>query len=100
MTKREYLKYSQEMYDMQNQRIYPGDTVVINNNYGPQPYIGTVTHFVESGRVAIESPYYKTANGKQYYSYFYREPENILKIKDGNKDSNKDSAESQFEFTK
>ena len=33
MTKKEYLKYNQEVYDKQGKRINPGDTVVINNPY-------------------------------------------------------------------
>jgi hypothetical protein len=98
MRKREYLKYNQKMYDMQGQRLYPGDTVVINNNYGAKPDIGEVSHFVPSSRVAVKVLYARVGD-KDYYYNNYREPGNILKIKDGNKDSNKDSTESQSEFT-
>lgn len=98
MTKREYLKYNREMYDMQGQRLYPGDTVVINNNYGARPDIGKVSHFAPSDRVAVKVPHTRIGD-KEYYYNNYRKPENILKIKDGNKDSNKDSTESQSEFT-
>jgi hypothetical protein len=98
MTKREYLKYNREMYDMQNKRIYPGDTVIINNNYRAKPEIGIVSHFAETNKVAIKVPS-SIVKGIQYYYNCYREPENIVKIKDGNKDNSKDSTESQSEFT-
>ena len=53
MTKKEYMKYNQEMYDKQGKRINPGNIVVINDRYGREPHIGVADHFTDSGRVAV-----------------------------------------------
>lgn len=81
ITKREYLKYNQNLQDMQCKPIKPGDTVVINNNYGTKPYIGKVDHFTESGNVAVKVK--SNYNNKSYIWYNYRAPSNILVIKKG-----------------
>lgn len=84
MTKREFLKYNQEMYYNTGERINIGDTVVINNHYGNTPFIGKVDHFVESGNVAIVYNWSITKGG--YIKCFaYRRPHTIIKIRSGRK---------------
>lgn len=81
MTQREYIKYNQQLYDMNNKLIKLGDKVVINDHYGVAPTVGIVTHFTASRRVAVSAPYFV---GEKYYeSKAYRKPVNILVIKRG-----------------
>ena len=83
MTQREYIKYHQEMYDALNKPINIGDIVVANNYYKSNVLIGEVSHFVESGRVAISIQYKR---GNTAYKYFiYRFPLDIVVIKKSKK---------------
>ena len=83
MTQREYMKYHQEMYDTLNKPINIGDIVVANNYYKSNVLIGEVSHFVESGRVAINMQY---KQGKTSYKYnIYRFPTDIVVIKKSKK---------------
>lgn len=83
MTQREYIKYHQEHKDKLGKPLNIGDTVVINNNHGRTPHVGTVSHYVESRRVAIamKSRY----NGTSYVWYAYRDSDTIVKLKSGRK---------------
>lgn len=81
MNKREYLKYNQDLQDMQCKPIKPGDTVVINDNYGSKPHIGKVDHFTESGNVAVAVA--STWRGGPYTWWAYRYPSKVLVIKKG-----------------
>lgn len=89
MTKKEYQKYNNpEAYDMQGKPIKPGDTVVINNHYGSAPYVGVVSHFTQSGQLAI---IYDWNNyGQTVKCNAYRVPRLVLKIKDGTESNNED----------
>lgn len=84
MTKREFMKYNQEMYDIQNKRINPGDIVVINSNYRCCPIIGVVDHFTESHQVAITYDWigHKDTVRKDWA---YRSPDTIIKLRSGRK---------------
>lgn len=84
MTKREYLKYNQEVYDRQGKRINPGDIVVINNHYGATPYIAVADHFTASGNVAVS---YDWAGwqGKIVKCWAYRAPKTVIKLRSGRK---------------
>lgn len=93
MTKNEFLKYNNpEAYDMQGKPIKPGDTVVINNHYGASPIIGIVSHFTQSGTLAVQCNRAVYLGGKSHtiQHWSYRPSRNTIKIKDGNKDNNKD----------
>lgn len=83
MNKREYLKYNQEKYDKLGKRIDIGDTVIINSHHWTTPCIGQVTHFVESGRVAIK--YDMNYYGITYKCNAYRQAENIIIFKKSRK---------------
>lgn len=82
MTKREYIKYNQDVKDCQGKPIIPGDTVVINNNYSATPFIGVVDHFTESGNVAVLYDW-TTWKGMIVKYWAYRRPCTIVKIKSG-----------------
>ena len=84
MTKREFLKYNQEMYDIQNKRINPGDIIVINGAYRYCPIIGVADHFTESYKVAVT---YDCVgyDGKIYKCWAYRKPNTIVKLRSGRK---------------
>lgn len=89
MNIREYNKYHQELYDALDKPIDVGDTVVVNNYYRAAIHIGKVSHFTESGRVAITTT---TVYGKTKYNYFiYRLPYNIVVIKKSRKKKNYDN---------
>lgn len=85
MTKKEYMKYNQEMYDKQGKRINPGDIVVINNHYGSDPYIGIADHFTDSGRVAVLHDWWSRWAKKYYKCWAYRYPDTVIKISNGKK---------------
>ena len=82
MTRKEFMKYNQEMYDKQGKRINPGDTVVINNNYESTPMIGVADHFTEGGNVAVLYDWYGW-KGKVMKGWAYRRPSKIIKLKSG-----------------
>lgn len=82
MTHREYIKYHQEHKDMLGKPLNIGDIVIINNHYGRTPLIGTVSHYVESRRVAI-------AMGNSYRWYAYRDSDTIIKLKSDRKKKKK-----------
>jgi hypothetical protein len=89
MNIREYNKYHQEMYDALDKPIGVGDTVVANNYYKASVHIGKVSHFTESGRVAIKT---STVYGKTRYEYFiYRLPFTIIVIKKSRKKKDYDN---------
>lgn len=83
MTEKDFLKYHQKLYDMQENIINPDDTVVINNNYYGTPIIATVSHFTRNGKVALYRK--RTFGNSQIIVRYYRRPESVIKIKDGNK---------------
>ena len=89
MTKKEYLKYNQEMFDKQGKRINPGDIVVINNHYGSDPYIGIVDHFTDSGRVAVLYDWYSRCQKGYVKCWAYRYPNTVIKISNGKKERKK-----------
>lgn len=84
MTKKEYLKYNQEVYDKQGKRINPGDTVVINNSYSADLCIGVADHFTENGNVAV---LYDWLNwrGEASKCWAYRNSSTVIKLKSGRK---------------
>lgn len=84
MTKKEFLKYNQEMYDNTGNRINIGDTVVINNHYGDTPLIGKVDHFIENRKVAVVYNWC-IIKGRGLKDFAYRKPHTIIKIKSGRK---------------
>lgn len=79
MTQREYNKYHQDVYDALDRHIDIGDTVVVNNYYRARIYIGKVSHFVESGRVAIDIT--SVERNHTYKWKAYRFPSDIVIIK-------------------
>ena len=79
MNKREYLKYNRDMHDINGKPIKVGDTVIINNHYGVSPIIGTVSHFTESNKVAVN--YKEILKTRTFDCTAYREPETIIKVK-------------------
>ena len=88
MTEREYRKYNRDnVFDALGKPIKVGDTVVISNHYGSTPYIGKVDHFTESGTLAIH--YLLKWRGKNIKCRAYRLPENVIKIRSGNKSNSK-----------
>ena len=84
MTKKEFLKYNQEMYDNTGNRINIGDTVVINNHYGDTPLIGKVDHFIGNRKVAVVYNWC-IIKGRGLKDFAYRKPHTIIKIKSGRK---------------
>lgn len=79
MTQKEYNKYHQDVYDILGRHIDIGDTIAATNHYRASVHIGKVSHFVESGRVAVEN---LCKCGKTTYRYFiYRFPEDIVIVK-------------------
>lgn len=58
MTKREYLKCNQEVYDKQGRHINPGNTTVVNSHFGTIPFIGVANHSTETGNVAVFYDWY------------------------------------------
>lgn len=92
MTKRDYLKYNQHAADMLGNSIKVGDTVVVNNPYRAYPKVGEISHFTATGRVAIKYTW-KNYAGDYNGGYFYRLPNNIVKIKDGDSFTDKDKTE-------
>lgn len=83
MNKKEYLKYNNPFaFDKLGKSVKPGDTVVINNHYGTGPYIGIVSHYTQSGLLAIiyEHKYF---NGKSYKGKAYRKANTVVKLKSG-----------------
>lgn len=94
MSKKEYLKYNNPLaYDMQGKRIFPKDTVVINNHYGRSPIIGVVDHFTESGNVAVTyqlTLYFKDGKSRVENYIAYRDSRSIIKIGNGNKSNSED----------
>lgn len=88
MSKREYLKYNQTLYDYNGKLIKIGAKVVINNNYGSKPMIGIVSHFTETVKVAIKVRYYRSKTC-DYYCWHYRKPDNIIILKNGHTNKHK-----------
>lgn len=89
MTKREYLKYNNpEAFDVQGKHVKPGDTVVVNNNCYTIPLLGIVSHYTETGNLAI---YYNltTYRGNVIKCWFYRPAHKVVKIKNGRRSKNK-----------
>lgn len=82
MTKREFMKYNQEVYDKQGKRINPGDIVVINNNFETTPFIGVADHFTESGNVAVLYDWCGW-KGKVVKCWAYRLPRKVIKLRSG-----------------
>lgn len=82
MTRKEFMKYNQEVCDKQGKRINPGDIVVINNNYEATPFIGVVDHFTESGNLAV---LYDWSNykGNVVKCWAYRLPRKVIKLRSG-----------------
>ena len=79
MTQKEYNKYHQDVYDILGRHIDIGDIIAATNHYRASVLIGKVSHFVESGRVAVGCSY---KCGKTTYRYFiYRFPEDIVIVK-------------------
>ena len=79
MTQKEYNKYHQDVYDILGRHIDIGDTIAATSHYRASVHIGKVSHFVESGRVAVECPY--KCNKITYHHFIYRFPENIVIVK-------------------
>lgn len=82
MTKREYIKYHQEIRDCQGKLLVPGDVVVINNNYSSNPYIGVVDHFTESGNVVILYDW-TDWRCRIVKCWAYRRPSTVVKLRSG-----------------
>lgn len=80
MTRREYMKYHQEMKDCKGNTIIPGDTVVINNHYGSTPHIGVADHFTENGNVAVSYDWIDW-RGKIIKVWAYRKSGTIIKLR-------------------
>lgn len=93
MTQREYLKYNQQHYDLQNNLITIGAKCVINSYCSDTPTIGRVSHFTRNGKVAVNVPYTKSKYGYVNYKC-YRKPITIIVLEDGNRTENKDKEES------
>lgn len=89
MSKREYLKYNQTLYDYNGKLIKIGARVVINNNYTSELIVGTVSHFTLSAKVAIKVPYYCN-NKLKYNLWYYRVPHNVIILKNGHTNPHKD----------
>ncbi len=92
MTEREYIKYNNpNALDMRGKLIKPGDTVVFNNNYNSTPRIGKVSHFTESGNVAIAYGWQWNFRSKtrSVKCHAYRLPNKLVKISNGRKIINK-----------
>lgn len=76
MTKREYEKYNKIVYDKYGNRLYPGDTVVIADDYFNDCNTAIVKHF--ASKTVILDAYdlkYKWYKAQRY-------PYRIIKIKD------------------
>lgn len=81
MTKRDFNKYHKEVYDRFNNRLYPGDTVVLADAYSKLFYIGIVKHFGEK-TVLID------VADKRFGTFTQqRMPNRIVKIKDKDGDT-------------
>lgn len=95
MTRKEYLKYNNtEAFDALNKPIKIGDTVILNNYFGTTPYIGIVDHFTESKKLAILYTCC-VCKGKNCIRWFYRFPNTVIKLKNGNKSNSENKLEGQ-----
>lgn len=82
MTKKEYLKYHQVMYDMYKKLLKPGDTVVMNDSYSSTPRVGKVDHFTASGKVAIVRGLWTSPSTKIVLKeWAYRPSHKLIKLR-------------------
>lgn len=82
LSRKEYLKYHQELYDMRKKLIGIGDTVIINNHYNRAPIIGKVSHFTSNSKIAVKI---QNRYRKDWYYTGYREPDTIIVFKKNRK---------------
>lgn len=86
MTKREYLKYNNPTaYDKLGKHVKPGDTVIINSNYYSVPFIGKVSHYTQTGKLAIQ--YGLKYGSSTTKCWAYRDSNKVIKFKNGRKNN-------------